>query len=134
MAGQTSYVAIARLKFDVSIPKKVHQADLLFLPHDKLLRGRKVDKYALTVVDVASRYKEAEPLTSKDSGEVAKAFVAIYKRSPLTWPEILQVDPGSESPKKWKSTIHSSGVGEKRFTVTKVLLKDLTEHLPLWRC
>jgi len=80
----------------VSTPNKVHQADLLFLPHDKLPRGRKVYKYALTVVDVASRYKEAKPITSKNSDEVAKAFQTIYKRSPLTWPEMLQVDPGRE--------------------------------------
>ena len=87
---------IPRPRFDVSTPNKVHQADLLFLPHDKLPRGRKVYKYALTVVDVASRYKEAEHLTSKNSDEVAKAFQTIYKRSPFTWPEILQVDPGRE--------------------------------------
>jgi len=74
---------IPRPKFDVPTPNKVHQADLLFLPHDKLPRGRKVFKYALTVVDVASRYKEAEPLTSKNSDEVALAFQKIYKRSPL---------------------------------------------------
>ena len=53
-------------------------------------------EYALTVVDIASRYREAEPLISKDSGEVARAFQAIYKRSPLTWPSMLQVDPGRE--------------------------------------
>jgi len=58
---------IPRPRFDVSVPNKVNQADLLFLPHDKLPRGRKVFKYVLTVVDVASRYKEAEPLTSKSS-------------------------------------------------------------------
>ena len=69
---------------------------LFFLPHDKLPRGCKVYKYALTVVDVASRYKEAEPLTSKDSAEVAKAFQSIYRRSPFTWPQVLQVDPGRE--------------------------------------
>ena len=77
-------------------PNAVHQADLLFLPHDKLPRGRKVYKYALTVTDVASRYKEAEPITSKNSDEVAKAFQKIYKRSPLTWPKMLQVDLGRE--------------------------------------
>ena len=87
---------VPRPKFDVTSPNSVHQADLLFLPHDKLPRGRKVYKYALTVVDIASRYKEAEPLTSKDSDEVAKAFQAIYRRSPLTWPQMLQVDPGRE--------------------------------------
>ena len=74
-------------KFDVAMPN-------FFLPHDKL--RRKIYKYALTVVDIASRYKEAERLTSKDSGEVAKAFQSIYRRSPLTWPQMLQVDPGRE--------------------------------------
>ena len=57
---------IPRPKFDVSLSNAVHQADLLFLPHDKLSHRRKVYKYALTVVDVASRYKAAEPLTSKE--------------------------------------------------------------------
>ena len=50
---------IPRPKFDVSTPNAVYQADLLFLPYDKLPRGRKIYKYALTVVDVTSRYKEA---------------------------------------------------------------------------
>ena len=68
---------VPRPKFDVATPNSVHQADLLFLPHDKLPHGRKIYKYVLTVVDVASRYKEAEPLTSKDSNEVAKAFQSI---------------------------------------------------------
>ena len=85
---------IPRPKFDVSLPNKVHQADLLFLPHDKV--GRSTYKYALTVVDVASRFKEAQPLTSKDSAEVAKAFKTIYTRGPLKWPQMLQVDPGRE--------------------------------------
>ena len=85
---------VPRPKFDVATPNSAHQADLLFLPHDKL--RRKTYKYALTVVDIASRYKEAEPLTSKDSNEVAKAFQTIYKRGPLTWPQMLQVDPGRE--------------------------------------
>ena len=83
---------IPRPKFDVSTPNPVHQADLLILPHDKLPRGRKVFKYALTVANVASRYKEAEPLTSKNSDEVAQAFQKIYKRSPLKWPQMLEVD------------------------------------------
>ena len=87
---------VPRPKFDVATPNSVHQADLLFLPHDKLPRGKKIYKYALTVVDIASRDKEAEPLTSKDSNEVAKAFQAIYRRSSLTWPQMLQVDPGRE--------------------------------------
>ena len=47
--------------------------------------------YALTVVDVASRYREAEPLTSKNSDEVALSFRRFRL---LKWPELLQVDPG----------------------------------------
>ena len=47
--------------FDVTVPNEVHQADLLFLPHDYGY------KYALTVVDVASRYKQAEALKNKVS-------------------------------------------------------------------
>ena len=74
----------------------MHQADLLFLPHDKLPHGKKVYKYALTVVDVASRYKAAKPLTSKESEEVSKTFQRIYRRGPLKWPQLLQVDPGRE--------------------------------------
>ena len=87
---------IPRPTFDVPTPNAVHQADLLFLPHDKLPRGRKVFKYALTIADVASRYKEAEALTSKTSDEVAQAFQETYKRGPLKWPQMLQVDPGRE--------------------------------------
>ena len=79
---------IIRPRFDASTKNEIHQADLLFLPHDTV--NRKTYKYALTVVDIESRYKEAEPLTSKDSSEVAKAFGNIYKR------KLLQVDPGRE--------------------------------------
>ena len=85
-------INIPRPTFDVELPNAVYQADLLFLPHDKLPRGRKIFKYALTVVDVASRFKAAEPLTSKDSSEVSKAFQKTYK-GPLKWPKILQIDP-----------------------------------------
>ena len=85
---------IPRPIFDATIPNEVHQADLLFLPHDRT--KRKIYKYALTVVDVASRYKEAEPLATKEAKEVADALSRIYSRSPLKWPKLLQVDPGRE--------------------------------------
>ena len=74
-------------------PNYIHHADLLFLPHDNF-RGRTY-RYALVVIDVASRYKDAEALTSKDSGEVAKVFEKIYARK-LEWPNALMVDPGKE--------------------------------------
>ena len=69
-----------------------------FLPHDTLGHGpgQKTYKYVLTVVDIASRFKEAEPLSLKESAEVASAFQTIYKHGPLKWPQLLQVDPGHE--------------------------------------
>lgn len=86
--------SVPRPRFDVDVPNEVHQADLLFLPHDRV--GRRNYKYALTLVDVASRYKEAEPLASKEATEVAAALSRIYTRGPLKWPKLLQVDPGRE--------------------------------------
>ena len=85
---------VPRPKFDVAVPNEVYQADLLFLPHDRI--GRKTLRYAFMVVDKASRYKEAEPLTSKTAVEVADGLARINKRSPLRWPKLLQVDPGRE--------------------------------------
>ena len=102
---------IPRPKFDVAVPNEVHQADLLFLPHDRV--RRKTFRYALTVVDVASRFKEAEPLTSKTAAEVADGLARIYKRSPLRWPKLLQVDPRREfmapSVSCWRSTLSKFG-------------------------
>ena len=63
---------IPRPHWTVDKPNHIHQADLLFLPHDRV--GRKTYKYALVVVDIASRYKDAEPLTSKESREISEAF------------------------------------------------------------
>ena len=84
---------IPRPHWNVDKPNEIHQADLLFLPHDRV--GRKTYRYALVVVDVASRYKDAEALTSKESQEVAKAFERIYRRK-LDWPKTLIVDRGKE--------------------------------------
>ena len=67
-----------------------------FCPIGRLPRGKNVYKYALTVVDIASRYKAAEPLTSKDSYEVAAAFTKAYQRGQMKWPKVLYVDPGKE--------------------------------------
>ena len=84
---------LPRPHWSVSRPNEIHQADLLFLPHDKV--GRKTYRYALVVIDVATRYKDAEALTSKESQEVSKAFEKIYKRE-LKWPKRIMVDPGKE--------------------------------------
>ena len=75
-------------------PNDIHQSDLLSLPHDKF--KKKTYKYALNVVDVASRYKGSYQLTSKNAKEVAQAFQWIYKNTPLNYPKTLIVDDGKE--------------------------------------
>jgi len=109
---------IPRPHWSVDIPNKVHQADLLFLPHDKV--GRKTYKYALLVIDVASRYKDAELLTSKNSSEVANAFTTIYSRK-LLRPQKIIIDHGREFMgdvtslfEKHKVTIQRSEAGNHR--------------------
>jgi hypothetical protein len=74
------------------IPNSLHMADLLMLSHDKY-KG-KTYKYCLTIIDVSSRYKQAYPLTSKNSSEVAQAFKKIYESRDnyLTYPKLLTVD------------------------------------------
>ena len=72
----------------------IHQADILYLPHDKF--KRKTYKYALNIVDVASRYKGSYQLTTKNAKEVAQAFQWIYENTPLTYPKTLIVDDGKE--------------------------------------
>ena len=46
-------------------PNDIHQADILYLPYDRY--EKKVYKYALNIVDVASRYKTSYQLVTKNS-------------------------------------------------------------------
>ena len=75
-------------------PNDIHQSDLLSLPHDKF--KKKTYKYALNIVDVASRYKGSCQLTTENSKEIAQAFQWIYENTPLTYPKTLIVDDGKE--------------------------------------
>ena len=75
-------------------PNDIHQADILYLPHDKY--KKKVYKYALNIVDVASRYKGPYQLTTKNSKEVAQAFQWLYENTLLTYPNTLIIDDGKK--------------------------------------
>ena len=97
---------IPRPKFDVAVPNEVHQADLLFLPHDRV--RRKTFRYALTVVDVASRYKQADPLTSKTAAEVG-----FTSRAPCGGRSSFKLTLGASSwapsVSCWRSTLSKFG-------------------------
>ena len=75
-------------------PNDIHQSDLLSLPHNKF--KKKTYKYALNIVDVASRYKGSYLLTTKNAKEVAQAFQWIYENTPSNYPKRLIVDYGKE--------------------------------------
>jgi len=119
---------IPRPMFDEDSRNAVHQADVLYLPHDR--GGRRTYKYALTVVDVASRYKDAETLSDKSAIEVAAALGRIYKRGPLTWPRLLQVDSGvsswAQSGSCWLNIMYRCGAALPTTTVSNGSRNGLT--------
>ena len=77
-----------------SKPNDIHQSALLSLPCDKF--KKKTYKYALNIVDVASRYKGSYQLTTKIAKEVAQVFQWIYENTPLNYPRTLIVNDGKE--------------------------------------
>ena len=77
--------------FNITEPDYMHQADLLFLPTDNGY------KYALCLVDVASRYKAARPLKTKLSYEIVDRLHDIYNTDNLMEiPKYLNFDKGGE--------------------------------------
>ena len=82
--------------------------DILYLPWDKV--SQKTYKYALTVVDVASRYKEAGPLVTKSADAAADVIKKIYDRSPLKFPKQALVDSSSKFTGAFKKLMESKDV------------------------
>ena len=72
----------------------VHQADLIFLPHDRV--GKTTYKYALIVVDLHTGYMDGEAIEEKTAETTTRAIETIYKREVLDFPNRLETDPGSE--------------------------------------
>ncbi|XP_057305404.1 uncharacterized protein LOC130642332 [Hydractinia symbiolongicarpus] len=92
----------------------MHQFDLLYMPHDKVYGN--AYKYILTGIDVASRYKVARPLRTKEASEVAEMLKDIYKAGPLRYPKTFQCDNGSEFKSDVTKLLESEGVEIKRDT------------------
>ena len=96
------------------IEDNTHQADILFLPWDRI--GRKLWAYALIVVDIATGDTDGEPIERKDEYEITDegkklktkwngptpkdttdALSRIYKRKTyLKKPDLLITDSGKE--------------------------------------
>ena len=84
--------AASQSHYHVAAKNALHQLDLLELPAD---HGR---RYALVLVDVATRTVAARALTNKRAETVAAAIRDIYEHNDLglTWPTVASVDAGSE--------------------------------------
>ena len=91
------YIPRASFTF-ITTPNEVHQADVLYMPYDKV--GRVTYLFCLNMVDVASRYKASIPIGAysvKDrqgiltSATIARSLEIIYDdpECPLVWPELL---------------------------------------------
>ena len=85
---------VDRPHYKVTIPNEMQQFDLLYMSSNTLY-GNKY-KYILSGIDVASRYKVARPLRTKQAADIATMITDIYKVGPLTYPKIFQSDNGSE--------------------------------------
>lgn len=97
---------IPRASFSsITTPNKLHQADVVYMPYDKV--NRITYLFCLNIVDVASRYKESIPIGAysvKDrqgiltSKTIAQALKKVYNdpECPLVWPETFLTDKGSE--------------------------------------
>src|SRR5215475_8445958 len=95
---------ISRVSFSsITTPNELHQADVLYMPYDKV--GRVTYLFCLNIVDVASRYKVSIPIGAtsvKDrqgiltSRTISKALEKVYDdpECSLVWPKLLITDKG----------------------------------------
>ena len=102
--------------YDVIKPNEQHQFDLVQIPHN-FFEGNTY-RYLLSGVDVASRFKVAEPLTIKKSSEVAFVLEVINKKGgALKYPKVLQIDNDSEFKGEVKELFEKHNVDIRRTTI-----------------
>lgn len=97
---------IPRASFNsITTPNEVHQADILYMPYDKV--GQITYLFCLNIVDVASRFKASIPIGARSvmdrqgiltSHTIARALEKVYNdpKCPLIWPKVFLTDKGPE--------------------------------------
>ncbi|EXX60433.1 hypothetical protein RirG_179960 [Rhizophagus irregularis DAOM 197198w] len=89
----------------ITTPNKVHQADVFYMPYDKV--GQITYLFCLNVVDVTSKYKVSIPIGTYSVKDrqgiltlktIARALEKIYNdpEYPFVWPETFLTDKGPE--------------------------------------
>ena len=93
---------VDRPHYEVKITNEMHEFDLLYMPSDTFFWNKY--KYILSGINVASRYKVARPLRTKQAKDASNMIADIYKVGPLTYPSAAMVANSKErQPKCWKS-------------------------------
>lgn len=92
-----------RIFHSIVAPEASYMADIMFMQYSESPKYRKINDgmtCALVLIETATRYAYATPMTGKDSAEVCRAFEGIYEQirrdvpsEPMT---DLRVDEGSE--------------------------------------
>jgi hypothetical protein len=79
------------IKNSIGLPNYLYQSDLIFLPTSQF-----GFKYALVVVDVYDSKCDAVALKDKTQEAVKKGFKKLFNQEILKYPQIMQMDSGSE--------------------------------------
>ena len=110
--------------FQTLMPNTIHQADLVFLPHDHGYR------YLLVVIDACDRKFDAMPLKVKESDVVMKAFKVIYEEHKiLKFPTCMQFDNGSEFKGDVRDYFHEHKVDVRYAPTARHRMQGLVERL-----
>ena len=105
---------VDRPHYKVTIPNEMHQFVLLYMPSNTLYRNKY--KYILSGIDVASRYKVARPLRTKQVKDVAYMIADNYKVGPRTYPKIFWCDNGREFKAEVTTILEKHEVTKKHLT------------------
>ena len=100
-----------------------HQMDILFLPNDDGYR------YALVVIDNASRIGDTRAMKVKSAKETLKAVKEIYRGKYLKWPERIETDSGGEFEGIFNKELKKRGISHKVGRPHRSRQEALVEYL-----
>ena len=109
-------------------PNATHQMDLVYLTHDQVKKTKY--RYALSVMDTATRLGDAEPLSDRAPEDVIAALKKIYKRGPLKKPSVrITTDNGSEFKGAFNTWVEDQGLIHKTARTGNSRQVALAEYL-----
>ena len=109
-------------------PNSTHQMDLLYLTHDQVDKTKY--RYALTVMDTATRLGDAEPMSTRTPEDTLVALKKIYKRGILKKPSVrITTDKGTEFKGAFTQWVEDQGLVHKVARTGNSRQVSLSEYL-----